>query len=186
VQAESFDRVVEGVADFAAKIKLGPGLEASTEMGPLVSDEQLNRVMGYMESGLQDGARAAVGGTRVGDRGYFVAPTVLVDTTPEMKVVREEIFGPVVVAAPFSDPEEIGEIANDTAYGLAAGVWTKDISKAHRLAAQIKAGTVWVNCYQVFDPALPFGGYSQSGWGREMGHDALDPYLESKAVCVQL
>jgi phenylacetaldehyde dehydrogenase len=186
VEAKSFDRVVEGVVDFASKIKLGPGVDASTDMGPLVSDEQLQRVMGYLESGLHDGARAAIGGTRVGDRGYFVAPTVLVDTAPDMKVVREEIFGPVVTATPFSDPEEISVIANDTTYGLAAGVWTRDISKAHRLAAQLKAGTVWVNCYQVFDPALPFGGYNQSGWGREMGHDALEPYLETKAVCVQL
>jgi phenylacetaldehyde dehydrogenase len=186
VEARVYDRVVEGVADFASKIRLGPGVDESTDMGPLVSDEQLRRVLGYIESGRRDGARSATGGTQVGDRGYFVAPTVLVDTTPDMKVVREEIFGPVVTATPFSDPAEISAMANDTAYGLAAGVWTRDISKAHRLAAQLKAGTVWVNCYQVFDPALPFGGYRQSGWGREMGHDALEPYLETKAVCVQL
>jgi phenylacetaldehyde dehydrogenase len=186
VERPLFDRVVEGVAAAASKIKLGPGLDESTQMGPLVSQEQLERVTGYLESGRSEGARAAVGGSRAGDRGYFVEPTVLVDTKPDMKVVREEIFGPVVTAAPFDDPSEIPAVANDTTYGLAAGIWTKDLSKAHRTAASLKAGSVWINCYQVFDPALPFGGYKQSGWGREMGFEAVANYLEGKAVCIQL
>jgi len=186
VERKLFDRVVEGVAAAASKIKLGPGLDETTQMGPLVSDEQFQRVTGYLESGYKEGARAAVGGSRFGDRGFFVEPTVLVDTTPDMKVVREEIFGPVVTAAPFDDPNEIAPVANDTVYGLAAGIWTNDLSKAHRMAASLNAGSVWINCYQVFDPALPFGGYKQSGWGREMGLEAVTNYLESKAVCIQL
>jgi phenylacetaldehyde dehydrogenase len=133
-------------------------------MGPLVSDEQLRRVTGYLESGRDAGATAVTGGGRLGDRGYFVEPTVLTNTTPDMKIVREEIFGPVVVAAPFSDLDEIAATANDTEYGLGAGIWTRDICKAHALAKKIKAGTVWINCYNVFDAALPFGGYKQSGW----------------------
>jgi len=186
VQRDRFDEVVDGVAEIAKSIKLGPGLEPGTQMGPLVSDEQLRRVTGFVESGQAEGATALSGGGRHGDRGYFVEPTVLTNTRPDMKVVREEIFGPVVVAAPFSDLDEVAAVANDTPYGLGAGIWTKDISKAHALAKKIKAGSVWINCYNVFDAALPFGGYKQSGWGREMGHEVLEAYTEVKAVTTLL
>jgi phenylacetaldehyde dehydrogenase len=186
VQQSRFDEVVDGVAEIAKSIKLGSGMESGTQMGPLVSDEQLQRVTGYLESGRADGATAVTGGGRFGDRGYFVEPTVLTNTTPDMKIVREEIFGPVVVAAPFSDLDEIAAQANDADYGLGAGIWTKDISKAHALAKKIRAGTVWINCYNVFDASLPFGGYKQSGWGREMGHEVLEAYTEVKAVTTQL
>jgi phenylacetaldehyde dehydrogenase len=186
VEKSIFDRVVEGVADHAKKIKVGSGLEPDTQMGPLVSEEQLNRVCGYLEAGFSEGAKAMAGGQKKGDRGYFVEPTVLVNTTENMKVVQEEIFGPVVAAMPFSDPEEILPRANDSAYGLAAAVWTSDIGKAHRTADALRAGTVWINCYNIFDAALPFGGYKQSGWGREMGHDVLQLYTQTKAVCTRL
>jgi phenylacetaldehyde dehydrogenase len=186
VQQGRFDEVVDGVAEIAKSIKLGPGMEPGTQMGPMVSDEQLRRVTGYVESGKAEGATALSGGGRHGDRGYFVEPTVLTNTRPDMKVVREEIFGPVVVAAPFSDLDEVAAAANGTPYGLGAGIWTKDISKAHALAKKIKAGSVWINCYNVFDAALPFGGYKQSGWGREMGHEVLEAYTEVKAVTTLL
>jgi len=186
IEKAVFDQVVDGVADYAKKIKLGSGLDPKTEMGPLVSEEQLNRVCGYLEAGFAEGAKAVVGGHKAGDRGYFVEPTVLVDAQENMKVVKEEIFGPVVAAMPFTDPEEIVPRANDSAYGLAAAVWTRDIGKAHRMAEQLRAGTVWINCYNVFDAALPFGGYKQSGWGREMGHEVLNLYTQTKAVCTQI
>ena len=186
VERPVFDQVVDGVAASAKKIKVGSGLEPETNMGPLVSEEQLSRVCNYLEVGMSEGARAMTGGKKVGDRGYFVEPTVLVDTKESMKVVQEEIFGPVVAAIPFDDPEELIPRANDSVYGLAAGVWTKDISKAHRLAANLRAGTVWVNCYNIFDAALPFGGYKQSGWGREMGKDVLELYTQTKAVCTRI
>ena len=186
IEQKIFDQVIDGVVENAKGIKVGSGMDPDTVMGPLVSQEQFDRVTGYMESGMSEGAEAVCGGKRVGDKGYFVEPTVLVNTNPNMKVVQEEIFGPVVTAMPFSDVDEIAAVANDTVYGLAAGIWTKDISKAHRLASRIRAGTVWVNCYNIFDSALPFGGYKQSGWGREMGAQALENYLQTKAVCVQL
>ena len=183
VEKKIFDQVVDGVAEQASKIKVGSGFDDSTDMGPLVSKEQLDRVCNYLESGFSEGAKAVVGGTKVGDKGYFVKPTVLVDTNENMKVVQEEIFGPVVAAIPFEDPAEVIAKANNSAYGLAAGVWTRDIQKANRVAAQLRAGTVWINCYNIFDAALPFGGYKQSGWGREMGHEVLEQYTEVKAVC---
>jgi phenylacetaldehyde dehydrogenase len=186
VEKPVFDRVVEGVADQAKKINVGSGLDPQTQMGPLVSQEQLSRVCGYLESGFSEGAKAVVGGHRKGDKGYFVEPTVLVNTREDMKVVQEEIFGPVVTAMPFDDPEEILPRANDSEYGLAAAVWTRDIGKAHRTAELLRAGTVWINCYNIFDAALPFGGYKQSGWGREMGHDALHLYTQTKAVCTKI
>ena len=186
VERPVFDQVVEGVANKAKKIKVGSGLDPKTHMGPLVSEEQLQRVCNYLEIGMAEGAKAASGGHKIGDKGYFVEPTVLVDTTEYMKVVKEEIFGPVVAAIPFDDPEELVGRANDSIYGLAAGIWTHNITKAHRTAALLRAGTVWINCYNIFDAALPFGGYKQSGWGREMGKDVLNLYTQTKSVCTRL
>jgi phenylacetaldehyde dehydrogenase len=187
VQEKKYDQVVEGVTQFAKNIRLGPGLDSRTQMGPLVSQTQLERVSGYLRSGEEQGAKTLCGGKRSGESGYFVEPTVLVDTSPDMKVYKEEIFGPVVTAIPFkSVDDDLLTRANDTPYGLAAGIYSRDMARAHRIANRLRAGTVWINCYNIFDAALPFGGYKQSGWGREMGHNALDNYLETKAVCASI
>ncbi|MGH6880711.1 MAG: aldehyde dehydrogenase family protein, partial [Hypericibacter sp.] len=187
VHKKVFDQVLAGVAGEANKIKVGSGLDPNTNMGPLVSEEQFQRVTGYIESGIKEGAKAVAGGKKAEQNGgYFVQPTVFTHTKPDMKIVKEEIFGPVVCAEPFddSDMERIARQANDTVYGLAASVWTKDISKAHKMAGMIRSGTVWVNCHNVFDASLPFGGYKQSGWGREMGSEVLANYTETKAITV--
>jgi phenylacetaldehyde dehydrogenase len=189
IHKKIFDKVVAGVADQAKSIKLGPGLDPVTQMGPLVSDEQFQRVTGYIRSGVEEGAEVVVGGKKGSDNGgYFVQPTVLTKTNPTMKVVREEIFGPVVCAQPITDEdlEAIAREANKTTYGLAASVWSRDISKANKLAKRVRAGTVWVNCHNVFDASLPFGGYKESGWGREMGEFVLNNYTEVKAVTTAL
>ncbi len=186
VEESMFDEVAEGVSTAAKDIKVGSGLDPDMHMGPLVSQEQLERVTGYLRSGAEEGARAMAGGERVGDKGYFVQPTVFADTTPDMRIETEEIFGPVVTVKPFKNEEDVLPVANGTAFGLAAGIWTTDLAKAHRTAKRLRAGTVWVNCYNVFDAALPFGGYKESGWGREMGAEALEGYTETKCVTMQL
>jgi phenylacetaldehyde dehydrogenase len=189
VHKSVFEKVVEGVSAAAQKITLGPGLDPKTQMGPLVSDEQFRRVTAYIDSGVKEGATVVTGGKRAGDNGgYFVQPTVFTNTKPTMKIVQEEIFGPVVCAESFDDTdlERIGRQANDSVYGLAASIWTKDISKAHKLARLIRSGTVWINCHNVFNASLPFGGYKQSGWGREMGGEVLANYTEIKAVTAKL
>jgi phenylacetaldehyde dehydrogenase len=181
-----FDRMVEGVAAASAFWKPRPSLDPQGHMGPLVSKEQFDRVMGYIEAGKRDGASVAVGGDAPASNGYYVNPTVLVNVKPNMSVVREEIFGPVVVAQRFDDLDEVAKAANDTCYGLGAGIWTKDVSAMHRLAAKIKAGTVWGNCHAIIDPALPFGGFKQSGFGREQARQGIEAYTELKTVIIKL
>jgi phenylacetaldehyde dehydrogenase len=186
VEKGSYDQVLEGVAEHAGKLKVGSGLDPDTDMGPLVSKEQHDRVTGFLDSGREEGAKAVAGGHAIEGSGYFVEPTVLSETDPSMRVQSEEIFGPVVTVTPFDDVSQVPTVGNETNFGLAAGIWTNDLSKAHRTAKQLRAGTVWINCYNVFDAALPFGGYKESGWGREMGAEALENYTETKAVCIQL
>ena len=186
VEENVYEEVLEGVIRKAEKIHLGNGMDPNTEMGPLVSKEQFDRVNGFMSAASDEGAQIATGGSKSFDKGYFFKPTVITNTRPDMKVVCEEIFGPVLTVTPFKNMEDLVNQANNTPYGLAAGIWTSDLKKAHQLSAQIKAGTTWINCYNIFDAALPFGGYKESGWGREMGKDAINLYTETKSVCLTL
>ena len=182
VQRKAFDGVVAELSAIAGRMRLGPGLDPSSELGPLVSDVQRDRVCGYIDSGVAQGAHVAAGGKRVGERGYFVQPTVLTQARHDMRVVQEEIFGPVVVAMPFDDIDEAVQLANDTVYGLGASIWSNDLAGVHRMIPRIKAGTVWVNCHSMLDASLPFGGFKQSGIGREMGRAAIDLFTETKSV----
>lgn len=186
VHKKMFDRVVADVADQASKLTLGHGLDPSAQMGPLVSQEQMERVCGYIDIGRSQGAEVLVGGGRAGQRGYFVQPTVMTGVQHDHRVAREEIFGPVLVAMPYDDLDEVAAWANDTPYGLGASIWSNNLSKVHRLIPKIQSGTVWVNCHSTLDPGMPFGGYKQSGMGRDMGRTALDAYLETKSVFINL
>ena len=188
IEQKAYDKVVPKLVEYSEKIKLGPGMDLATEMGPLISPEQYERVTGFLDSGKKSEGKALTGGGRPRhlDTGYFVEPTVFADVKPDAKILQEEIFGPVVCAIPFKDVEEVAKAGNDTTYGLAAAVWTRDITKANRLAQALKAGTVWINCYNVFDAAAPFGGYKQSGFGREMGKAALELYTQIKMVWTNL
>jgi aldehyde dehydrogenase (NAD+) len=186
VESKIYDEFVNRMVKRTKKQKVGDPLDAQTDQGPQVSQEQFDKVMGYIDSGRRAGASLLCGGNRIGQRGYFVEPTVFADVQDDMKIAQEEIFGPVMSIIKFKDIEEVIERGNRTPYGLAAAVWTPDVRKAHRLAAELKAGTVWINCYDVFDVAAPFGGFKMSGMGRELGEYALRNYTEVKTVVVAL
>ncbi|MQY25706.1 aldehyde dehydrogenase family protein [Nocardia aurantia] len=189
VERPIFEEFAAALTAYTAKLKVGPSLDPQTRIGPLVSQAQLSRVTGYLDIGREAGARVLAGGARLTDgdlaNGYFVPPTLLADVTDDMAVVREEIFGPVGCLLPFDTVEEVAARSNDTEFGLAGGIWTTNLGNAHRLAALMRTGTVWVNTYNLFDPAVPFGGYKMSGWGHENGPDALGQYLTTKAVWVR-
>ena len=186
VEEKAYDEFVERSVARAKKRTVGDPFNPTTEQGPQVDLEQFNKVMGYIQAGKSEGAKLVHGGNRVGDAGYFIEPTVFADVKDNMKIAEEEIFGPVMSIIKFKSNDEEIERANRTIYGLAAAVWTRDIGKAHAIANNVRAGTVWVNCYDVFDAAAPFGGFKQSGIGRELGEYGLQQYTEVKTVTVKL
>ena len=181
-----YDRVLDGIAGLANNLKLGGPDETDALIGPLISQKQLNRVMGFIDEGRQAGVEVVAGGHRLDRPGYFVHPTVLTDVDPSMRLYQQEIFGPVVPILPFDEEDEVVALANNSDYGLAATVWTKEIGRAHRLAKRLDSGTVTVNCQMVFDHSMPFGGWKQSGWGYEWGRDGVEAFLKTKSVYAQL
>jgi len=189
VEKRIYDEFTGRVAEFGKSLRVGMGIDPETQVGPLVSPEQLDRVTGYLSIGRQEGARPLSGGERLTDgelgKGYFVPPTVFADVRDDMRIAQEEIFGPVISAIPFTDIDEVIARGNSTNFGLGSGVWTRDVGKAHRLAKAIRAGSVWINCYQAMDPAVPFGGYKMSGYGRESGKQHVEEYLNVKAVWIK-
>jgi aldehyde dehydrogenase (NAD+) len=186
VEKAAHKEFVERLAERARQRQLGDPLDASTEQGPQVSQEQMDKILGYVEQGQKQGADLVVGGKRKGESGYFVEPTIFDNVKDDMAIARDEIFGPVVSVLPFEDTGDMIRRANDTQYGLAAAIWTKDLDKAHLYAREVKAGTVWVNCYHVVDSSTPFGGFKMSGQGRENGEAVLDHYTELKTVTIKL
>jgi aldehyde dehydrogenase (NAD+) len=189
VERKIYDEFTEKVAAYGKSLRVGDSADPATQVGPLVSPEQLERVTGYLAIGRQEGARPLSGGERLTEgalsKGYFVPPTVFANVNDDMRIAREEIFGPVISAIPFTDIEEVIDRANKTSFGLGSGLWTRDVSKAHKLARSIRAGSVWINCYQAMDPAVPFGGYKMSGYGRESGKQHVDEYLNVKSVWIK-
>jgi len=186
VEEKAYDEFVEKSVARAKSRTVGSPFDKNTEQGPQVDQDQFNKVMSYIDSGKQEKAKLATGGNRVGEKGYFIEPTVFCDVQDDMKIAREEIFGPVMTILKFKDLNEVVDRANKTMYGLAAAVWTKDITKAHAIADRVRAGTVWVNCFDIFDAAAPFGGFKQSGIGRELGEYGLANYTEVKTVTIKL
>jgi aldehyde dehydrogenase (NAD+) len=186
VEEKVHDQLVDKLIASAKNQKLGDPMDPDVTQGPQVSQEQMERILGYVDSGKTEGAKCVVGGKRFGDRGYYVEPTVFTGVKDEMKIAREEIFGPVMQVMTFKDIDEVINRGNRSDFGLAAAVWTRDIKKAHAVANGLRAGTVWVNCYDVFDAAAPFGGFKQSGIGRELGEYALSLYTEVKTVTVAM
>ncbi|OCC23759.1 betaine-aldehyde dehydrogenase [Croceicoccus estronivorus] len=190
VERPIYEEFVERVAEFGRNMKIGPSCDPGTQIGPLVSERQMNRVLDYIRIGQEEGARLVSGGTRLTDgelgNGWFVPPTVFADVTNDMRIAREEIFGPVVCAIPFDDFDEVMRLANDSTFGLAAGVWTQDITRANRAAKRLRVGSVWINHYQAMDPAVPFGGYKQSGFGREGSFEMIDGYLQTKGIWTRI
>jgi len=188
VEDKIFDEFIEKVANFSRSLRVGPGIDPNTQIGPIASKRQMERVLGYLDIGREEGAELKTGGQRASgdalDNGYFVEPTVFANVRDDMRIVREEIFGPVVAAIPFSSIEDVVKRANDSIFGLGAGVWTRDVGKAHRVSRMIRSGSVWVNCYQMMDPAVPMGGFKQSGYGRESGMEHLDEFLETKSTWI--
>ncbi len=189
VEKKVYEEFTARVAAFAKTLKVGNGIDPQTQVGPLVSSEQLDRVTTYLGIGRQEGATSLSGGQQLTDgdygKGYFVPPTVFANVRDDMRIAQEEIFGPVISAIPFTDIEEVIQRGNNTNFGLGSGVWTRDVSKAHKLARALRAGSVWINCYQAMDPAVPFGGYKMSGYGRESGKQHLEEYLNVKAVWIK-
>lgn len=185
-QPKIFDKVVAGLEAFAKSLRLGSGLDSGTQLGPLISDRQRQRVLSYIERGLADGAQLVTGGGTHGAEGYFVQPTIFADSRPEMSIVQEEIFGPVLSVMRFDGIDQVAALGNATTYGLGAGVYTRDLSTAHKAARLLEAGNIWVNCYGRLDKNLPFGGFKQSGLGRENGFEGIDAFLEKKAVYMKL
>ena len=186
VERSVYDEVVDGIVAYAKRLQLGSGLLPTTDLGPLVSREQLEKVSSYVQEGIAQGSSLLCGGSQYGDEGYFYEPTVLVPASHDSRIVREEVFGPVVTIMPFQSHEEVIALANDSIYGLAAGIWTRKLSAAHFIASRLRVGTVWINEYNVANAALPFGGFKQSGYGREMGHAVFEQYTELKSVCISL